>query len=157
MTQLLLNSAISFDSIWYCLATVTPGWGLLDRFSQIAPSVFCISAQNFAVKDKRELYKKCLRFNFQSLDWLNTENYPSNTTNEFTFGPWIQHCNSILTCLCISSTCLWGMLFKIVYISGNFSSGMTTDALQVHAHKWHCIPCAWFSCDQVNITVYENT
>lgn len=34
-----------------------------------------------------------------------------------------------LTCLCISSTCLWGILFRMLYISNNFSSGMNTDAL----------------------------
>lgn len=33
------------------------------------------------------------------------------------------------TCLCISSTCLWGILFRMLYISDSFSSGMNTDAL----------------------------
>lgn len=49
---------------------------------------------------------------------------------------WLSLCKIIIrkkspavTCLCISSTCLCGMLLRMVYISDSFSSGITTDAL----------------------------
>lgn len=41
-----------------------------------------------------------------------------------------------LTCLCISSICLWGMLCKMLYTSDIFSSGTTTDALETTAGQF---------------------
>lgn len=96
---------------------------------------FC---SNFRSKGQSELYKrKCLRFNFQSFGLTQDPAQKVNITMNAHSHCEYNAVNHILTCLCISSTCLWGMLFKIVYISGNFSSGMTTDALQVHTHKLH--------------------
>lgn len=40
-----------------------------------------------------------------------------------------------LTCLCISSICLRGMLCRILYTSDIFSSGTTTDALETRAKQ----------------------
>lgn len=57
---------------------------------------------------------------------------PSNEGHPFTSSGHLPNRAAWpLTCLCISSICLWGMLCKILYTSDIFSSGTTTDALEI--------------------------